>query len=235
MKLKQVLFVLVVSTLLLTSCNSREDVAHMNQDKMTKYVVDAIDEPITFVSVVGNPVDPVMTYIYKLEDRDITFEATSVITALGVDGARFGNYDEEIYIYYEEGIAKSDYYSTERLRIGNALDIDEEDENFVLSIINANNYKDIEKLAQYAVEIDALYAFNESKPERIVAINVGVLSFSNPGNSIEGPRFSTNENKRLSYEDVYSEMVEAYIAQLIQFDQTDDTIPEEVWRRYAKE
>lgn len=43
--------------------------------------------------------DFVMTYIYKLEDRDITFEATSVITALGVDGTRFGNYEEEIYIF----------------------------------------------------------------------------------------------------------------------------------------
>ncbi len=234
MKLKKVLFILVVSILLLTSCNSQEDVAHMNQDKMTKYVTDAIDEPVTFDSVVGNPEDPVMTYVYKLEDRDITFEATSVITALGVDGTRFGNYDEEIYIYYEEGIVKSDYYSTERLRIRNALEIDEEDENFVLSIINANNYEDINKLAQYAVELDMLYDFKEIKPERLVAINLGVLSFSNPGNSIEGPRFSTNEKKQLIYEDVYNEMVASYIAQLIQFDQTDEKIPEDVWKRYAK-
>lgn len=234
MKLNQVLLALVVSTILLTSCNSREDVTHMSQDQMTEYVMEAIDEPITFVSATGNAEDPVVTFIYKLDERDITFESTSVITAPGVDGSRFGNYDEEIYIYYEEGIAKSDYYSTERLRIGNALNIEEEDQNFVLSIINAKNYEDISKLAQYAVELDKLYGFNELKPDRMVPINIGALSFSDPGNSIEGPRFSTNEKKRLIYDEVYNEMVASYIAQLIQFDQTDETIPEEVWSQYAK-
>ncbi len=234
MKLKRVLFVLTVSTILLTSCNSREDVTHMSQDQMTEYVMEAIEEPISFVSATGNAEDPVVTYVYKLDDRDITFEATSIITALGVDGSRFGNYDEEIYIYYEEGIAKSDYYSQERVRIGNALDIDEEDENFVLSIINVENYEDIGKLAQYAVELDMLYGFNEIKPERMVPINLGALSFSAPGNSIEGPRFSVNNKSRLKYDEVYNEIVASYIAQLIQFDQTDETIPEAVWSRYEK-
>lgn len=234
MKLNQMLFALAVSAVLLTSCNSREDVTHMSQDQMTEYVMEAIDEPITFVSATGNAEDPVVTYVYKLGDRDITFEATSVITALGVDGSRFGNYDEEVYIYYEDGIAKSDYYSKERIRIGNALDVEEEDENFVLSIINVKNYEDIDKLAKYAVELDTLYGFNEIKPERMVHINLGALSFSDPGNSIEGPSFSTNKKNRLIYEDVYNEIVASYIAQLVQFDQMDETIPEEVWRQYAK-
>lgn len=234
MKLNKVLFALAVSTILLTSCNSRDDVTHMSQDQMTEYVMEAIEEPISFVSATGNAEDPVVTYVYKLDDRDITFEATSVITALGIDGSRFGNYDEEIYIYYEEGIAKSDYYSKERVRIGNALDIDEEDENFILSIINVENYEDIGKLAQYAVELDTLYGFNEIKPERMVPINLGALSFSDPGNSIEGPRFSVNNKSRLKYDEVYNEIVASYIAQLIQFDQTDETIPEAVWSRYEK-
>lgn len=234
MKLNQVLFALAISTILLTSCNSREDVTHMSQDQMTEYVMEAIDEPFTFISATGNAEDPVVTYVYELDERDITFEATSVITALGVDGSRFGNYVEEIYIYYEEGIAKSDYYSKERVRIGNALDIDEEDENFVLSIIKVKNYEDIGKLAQYAVELDTLYGFNEIKSERMVPINLGALSFSDPGNSIEGPRFSTNKKERLVYEQVYNEIVASYIAQLVQFDQMDETIPEAVWRQYVK-
>lgn len=234
MKLNQVLLALVVSTILLTSCNSREDVTHMSQEQMTEYVKEAIDEPITFVSTTGNAEDPVVTYVYKLDDRDITFEATSVITALGVDGSRFGNYNEEIYIYYEEGIAKSDYYSKERIRIGNALDIDEEDANFVLSMINVENYEDIGKLAQYAVELDTLYGFNEIKPDRMTPINLGALSFSDPGNSIAGTRFSTNKKERLVYEQVYNEIVASYIAQLTQFDQMDETIPEEVWNQYVK-
>ena len=99
MKANQVLFALAVSTILLTSCNSREDVTHMSQDQMTEYVMEAIDEPITFVSAKGNAEDPVVTYVYKLDERDITFEATSVITALGVDGSRFGNYDEEMQYF----------------------------------------------------------------------------------------------------------------------------------------
>lgn len=125
---------------------------------MTNYVKDAIGEELSLVSVDGKEEDSAITYLFKLDDRNITFEAASIISALFVDGSRFGNYKEEIYIKYEEGIAESEYYKNERLRIGNDLNLNEEDMNSGRAIINVDNYKDIDKLTQYAVELD-----NENK------------------------------------------------------------------------
>jgi hypothetical protein len=199
---------------------------------MINYVKDAISEDISLVSVDGKEDDSVMTYVFKLDDRNTTFTATSLIHAPFIDGSRFGNYQEEINIKYEEGIVESEYYITERLRIGNDLNINDEDLKFGLAIINVDNYKDIDKLTRYTVELDKLYAFNEKKPEHIMHINLGAISFSDPANSIDGPKFSVNEKDRLKHKDVYKELVKSYIMQLRKFGGYDNTIPENLWKQY---
>lgn len=228
------IFLLMLISLVLTSCNSRKDVQHISQKKMTDYVKNTIHEDISLVSVESDEYDNVITYIFKLDDRNMTFKVTSVIYALSIDGARFGNYNKEIYIYYEKGIVESEYYIAERLRIGNELNIEEKDRDFAYSTINVNNYKDIDKLAQYAIELDKLYSFNERKPNRVIHSDLGALSFSSPGTSIEGPKFSTNKKERLNYKDVYNEIVNSYLAQLVKFDLYDNTIPKDEWDQYNK-
>lgn len=232
MKKIHLIFLLYFIILVLTACNSHEDVKHISQKDMINYVKKAIGEDVSFVSVDGNEDDDVMTYVFNLDVRNVTFKATSVINAMFVDGSQFGNYKEEIYIYYEEGIAESEYYIAERLRIGNDLNINDDDMDYGLAAIYVDNYNDIEKVAQFAVKLDKLYAFNEKKPKLIKHIDVGAISFSDPGNSIAGPRFSTDINKRLNYKGVYKELVRSYIEQLKMFDQIDNKIPENVWNNY---
>jgi hypothetical protein len=199
---------------------------------MINYVKNAIGEDLSLLSVDGKEEDSVMTFVFTLDDRNITFTATSLINAPFIDGSRFGNYKEEIFIKYEEGIVESEYYKTERLRIGNDLNIKDEDMKFGLAIINVDNYKDIDKLTRYAVELDKLYAFNEKNPEQIMHINLGAISFSDSANSIDGPKFSINKKDRLKYKDVYKELENSYIMQLKKFGGYDNTIPENLWKQY---
>ena len=225
-------FLLFIGILLLTACNSREDVQHISQKDMVQYVKAAVGEEVSLVRVNGNDEDSVMTYEFKLNGRDATFTATSVISALSLDGAQIGNYSESIYIKYEEGIAESESYIAERARAAKELGIRDEDMKFGLSIIALDNYKDIDKAARFVVRLDELYAFNEKKPERIEHIDAGAISFHDPGNSIDGPRFSTNKNSRLKYKDVYSEIAASYIKQLKKFGDRDPEIPEKIWGKY---
>lgn len=234
MKAMPMILTLFVFSLLLTSCNAREDVQHVSPEKMTEYVKTVIREAISFVSVDGSEDTEVMTYLYRLDDRNVTFEVTSVISALGLDGSRFGNYKEEIYVYYEECIAESAFYKSERLRIGNELNIHEEDRNFSLAQISVHNYKDIEKLAHYAIALDNLYGFDERKPDRALHITLGALSFKDPGSAIEGPAFSTYQKGRLKYDVLYDSILNAYLKQLVAFDGIDESIPQDIWERYNK-
>lgn len=234
MKAMPMILTLFVFSLLLTSCNAREDVQHVSPEKMTEYVKAAIREEISFVSVDGSEDTEVMTYLYRLDDRNVTFEVTSVISALGLDGSRFGNYKEEIYVYYEEGIAESEFYISERQRIGAEMNIQEVGVDFSLAQINEHNYKDIDKLARYAIALDNLYGFDERKPDRVLHITLGALSFKGPGNAIEGPEFSTCQKERLKYDDVYDSILNAYLKQLVAFDGIDESIPQDIWERYNK-
>lgn len=213
----------------LSGCNSAEDVHHPTPEQMTRTVQAAIDEPVSFVRVETNEQDKPCTYIFNLDDRGVTFEARSIITAFSMDGTVFGNYYQETRIMYEEGIAESELYSAERARIAAGLDIEEEDLGYGLAVIHLKNYTDIEKLAEYAVAVDQLYAFKEKKPDQIHHIDLGALDFSDPGNSIAGAAFTTSDGMRLKYDRVVEDVTAAYIAQLKQFDQTDATIPTELW------
>jgi len=210
MKKIGIVFLLFISILFFTACNSREDVKHISEKDMIKYVKDAIGEDISLVSVDSNRGNSVMTYVFKLDDRDATFKATSAIDALHVDGSQFGNYEEEIYIKYEEGIAESEYYIAERARIAKELNVKEKDMEFGLAIIYVDNYEAIDKVAQFAVKLDELYAFKEKMPGLIQHIDMGAISFSETDTSIEGPKFTTNKKYRLKYKDVYNKIIKSY-------------------------
>lgn len=237
--------------MLFTACNSREEVKHIGRDDMVNYVADAVGEDITLVGVEGSEADSVMTYIFKIDERDVTFTASSVISALFIDGSQFGNYREEIYIGYEEGIAESEYYIAERLKIAEEFSIEEKDNDYSLAVVGIKNYDDIDRLAQYTVAVDKLYAFNEKEPDSIAHISIGVISFNDSGLdaalkaemepfsdannsndnscSVEGPMLSTSEKHRLKYKDVYGEIVSAYVTQMKQFSLYDSTIPDDIW------
>jgi len=232
MKKIGIVFLLFISIILFPACNSIEDVKHKSEKDMINYVKGAIGEDISLVSVDSNYDNSLMTYVFKLDDRNATFKATSVISALSIDGEQFGNYKENIYIKYEEGIAESEYYIAERLRIEEELNIKGKYKKIGLAIIYVDNYEDIDKVAQYALKLDELYAFNEKKPECMQHINLGAISFSDTESAIDGPKFSTNKKHRLRYKDVYNEIVKSYIIQLKKFGIYDNTIPDNIWRKY---
>ncbi|MDP4177614.1 MAG: hypothetical protein Q8900_04650 [Bacillota bacterium] len=232
MKKIKIIIVLLISILLLSACNSRQDVKHISQKDMVKYVKDAIGEKVSLVSVDGSENRDVMTYVFQLDSRNITFKATSIISGLSIDGAQIGDYKEEINIKYEEGIAESEYYINKRSQIAKDLNINDEDMEFGLAIVHVNNYEDINKISQFAIKLDKLYAFNEKKPDNIIHIDLGSISFSDPGNAIEGPQFSKSKNKRLKYNNVYNEIVDSYIKQLKKFNDCDNTIPKNICNKY---
>ena len=222
----------VFAFLALAACNSREDVKHISQNKMVKYVQSAIDEDISLISVEGTEQDNKVTYTFNLDNRDITFTATSCIGAMFIDGSQFGNFNEDIYIEYEEGIADS--YLTKSSEIAQKYDIDDVHSEVVSPTIHVTNYEDIEKVAKFVIELDELYAFKENKTNRIEHIRVGTVAFSDPGNSIEGPMFSTNDRDRLKYSDVYNEILDEYTKQLKKFSAWDDTIPDKIWSEHQE-
>lgn len=251
-----IICMLCISFLLFASCNSREDVKHSSQDEIINYVADAIGEDISLVGVEGSETDPMITYTFMIDTRNVTFTASSVISALFIDGSQFGNYGEEIYIKYEEGIAESEQYIAERLKIAEKFSIEEVDNDYGSAVIEIKNYNDIDRLAQYTVAVDHLYGFKEDEPDSVSHIGIGVISFNDIGLnatisaeteafdnasnssastnscSIDGPLLSTNEKNRLKYEHVYDYIVSAYVTQMKQFNLFDRTIPDHIWNSY---
>lgn len=227
----QLIFWVFMLGFCLSGCNTADDVHHPTPEKMTRMVQAAIDEPVSFVRVETNEQDNPRIYIFSLDERGVTFEARSMITAFSMDGTVFGNYYQETRIMYEEGIAESELYSSERARIAEGVDIEEEDLGYGLAIVHLKNYTDIEKLADYAVAIDQLYTFTEKKPDQIHHIDLCALDFSDPSNSIAWPVFTTSDWGRLKHDRVVEDVTAAYIAQLKQFNQTDATIPTDLWEK----
>jgi hypothetical protein len=215
----------------LCGCNSADDIHHPSPEKMTRIVQSAVDEPVSLVRVDENKNNNTTSYFYNLDDRGITFRVQSAISAFNMDGTVFGNYYQETTIQYEEDIIESQTDRYERSRIAAELGIVEEDLGYGLAIIHLKNYADIEKLADFAVALDQLYAFKEKKPDQIHHLDLGAVVFSDPDTSIAGPIFSTNSRDRLTQKQVVQQMAAAYIAQLKHFNLVDASIPAEVWNK----
>ena len=99
--LKVILILIVMITI--TGCNSREDVEHLSQKELIKYVEKNITEEIQFIEINTQDVENYI-YTFKLVDRDINFKVEDLIInhGMNVDGSQF--YDD-----YKRLIVLKDY------------------------------------------------------------------------------------------------------------------------------
>lgn len=232
--LKAILILIVMITI--TGCNSREDVEHLSQKDLIKYVENNITEEIQFIESNTQDVDNYI-YTFKLIDRNINFKVEDSIRnhGLNIDATQF--YDD-----YKRTIIFNDYIKSildnleqKRLNILSKYNFEEKYYNHGAHVITVTDYTDLSNLSKYIVELDNLYKFNIKDVEKIGLGNddlADVISFSKTESAIEGISYSTSEKTRLKYDKVYKELEEQYIKQLKQFNLTDETIPNNVWNKY---
>lgn len=234
-KILKVILILVV-IMAITGCNSRDDVEHLSQDGLIKYVENNITEEVQFVEVNIQDVDNYI-YTFKLIDRDINFEVYDSIRnyGLSIDGS-------QIYDHYKRSISFNDYVVSimenlehDRLNILNKFNFEEKYYDYGAHVITIEDYTDLSNLCKYIVELDSLYMFNIKSVKKIGLTNdvlADVISFSKTDSSIEGIAYSTNKNARLTYNIVFNQLEEQYVKQLKKFNLTDDTIPNDIWDKY---
>lgn len=232
--LKAILILIIMITI--TGCNSREDVEHLSQKDLIKYVEKNITEEIQFIESNTQDVDNYI-YTFKLVNRNINFNVEDSIRnhGLNIDASQF--YDD-----YKRTIIFTDYIKSilynleqERLNILNKYNFEEKYYNYGAHVITVNDYTDLSNLSKYIVELDNLYQFNVKdigKTELGLADFADVISFSKTESAIEGVSYSTNNKTRLKYDKVYNQLEEQYIKELKQFNLTDETIPQNVWNKY---
>ncbi len=178
--LKIVLLLLLCLLLwIVTGCNSRKDVFLSSEDEITDYVESVIEEPVRYVRTVEFEEHSSALYIYVLQDREIEFEVEARIEADSFEALQLSNYHEVIKIKYEEAIMYDDFYVEERLKLAEKYDVldefDDERAHPYFSI-KIEEFSDLEKIAKYIKEVDALYFFMERKPEKVEHIDINLYA-----------------------------------------------------------
>lgn len=234
---KVVLAVLFLITI--TGCNSREDVEHLSGKELIKLVENTVKEDVEYVEKNTDNEDRYV-YTFSLVNRNIDFKVYDSIEnyGLNIDGSQF--YDK-----YKNIISFSNYFKSiienlelERLNILNKYNFEEEYYNFGRHNITIKDYSELSDVSKYIVEIDALYNFNIKKGKKIEFNNelmTDTISFSKTACGIGGIPYSTSENSRLTYKEVYKELERLYVERLKWFNLTDDTIPQDIWNKYTIE
>ena len=230
------IFLVLVFMIIITGCNSREDVEHLSQKDLINYVKNNITEEIQFIEKNTQDTDKYI-YTFKLVDRNINFEVRDYIhnSGLNIDATQF--YDD-----YKRSIIFNDYVISilnnseqQRLNILSKYNFEEIYYDSIGShIITIKDYEDLANLSKYIVEVDNLYQFNIRDINKIELWNVDladVIIFSKTDSSIDGISYSTNKKARLKYDSVYKQLEEQYIRQLKNFNLDDDTIPQSVWNK----
>lgn len=233
--IKVILMLIVVITI--TACNSREDVEHLSQKDLIKYVEKNITEEIQFIESNTQDVDNYI-YTFKLVDRNINFQIRDYIhnSGLNIDATQFYDNYERSIIFNDYVLSILNNLEQRRLSIKNKYNFEEiYYDNIGSHIITIKDYTDLSNLSKYIVELDNLYQFNIKDIEEIELWNVDladVISFSKTQSAIEGISYSTSEKTRLKCDKVYKQLEEQYVKQLKQFNLTDETIPNDIWNKY---
>ena len=248
MKTVKIVFFVCAFLFLLAGCNSIEDVKHLTEKQMQKYVQNRIGEEVELISVNGDigGNDPV-TYQFNIVDRDIEFEALAYKFVSGIDLMRLGNYKLEIYIGYEESVKA--HYQTESAKLAEkynlAYELQKSDSGETTGIAKTfiGSYDDIDDLADFFIELDRLYAFelkskyfkSELKVGNIMGLGVGVIHFFSSSYEFSGPDFSHSHKARLERDELKEALTKKYVLSLKADDKRDPTIPQEVWDKYNLE
>lgn len=233
--IKVILMLIVMITI--TGCNSREDVEHLSQEELIKYVKNNITEKVEFIESNTENTDNYI-YTFKLVDRNINFKIKDYIynNGLNIDATQFYDKYERSIIFNDYVLSIVNNLEEKRLSIKNKYNIEEIYYSKIGShIITIKDYTDLSNLSKYIVELDNLYQFNIKdikKTELKDSILVDTIRFSKNYSSIESIPYSTSKKARLKYDKVYKQLEERYIQQLKQFNITDNTIPNDIWNKY---
>ncbi|MDR1689061.1 MAG: hypothetical protein LBS21_10685 [Clostridiales bacterium] len=237
MKILKAILLLFLATSL-TGCekyNDKDDVKHLSEKEITKYVSERVFEDISLTDTQtkdnGN-----LEYTFNINSRDIPFTVDSVIDApyFSVDLTDFfrtGDYYLDIRIHYFDSIV--DYYKSESQNSAKERGIDLTADGD----IKINNFSGIKNAAEYIAELDRLYAFNASwettRRELTAKIYINDLRYDNQYNSsvsfyIESVPFSASNETRLEFDKVYEHLINEYIREVKRYGVSDATIPTEI-------
>lgn len=233
----KIILIIIISITLFVGCNKREDVNHMSEKQLIKYVDDTIGEPIKYLRKDTSNEDQYV-YTFLLTERDTNFDVYDGIynNGINIDLAQFtDHYVRIIDLDYIKNIIDGLRYKRYELSVNYNIN-EEYDSNTSSYLIRLNNYLDIPNLSKYLVEIDKLYSFNIDKPKNLNLEEFNfelenVISFVDKS-SITAKRFSFDNKSRLKYEEVYDYIVSEYIYELKRFDLIDETIPKKIWDKY---
>lgn len=223
--------ILCLVVLLLSGCNSREDVKYLTPEEMTEYVQERVGEEIELVSVVADESKDRIDYVYNIVSRDIDFEVSARKWAPTIDGAVFGNYTLAISIKYTEGVKK--HYQAEGGKLAEVYNLRYQLLKNAVGYITVDAYSDIDNLTDFIIALDRLYALE------IIDIpfddeTVGFIKFSDRC-SIGGVSFSRDSNSRLNRDTLKEKIIEKYVIGLKMADLTDSAIPKDIWDKYSSE
>ena len=230
MKTAKAVAVLCIVFSLLVSCNKKSDVKHLSPDEMFEYVQSVIGEEIALVNVDGEEPDNRITYIFNIVSRDIDFEVEATKAVHNLNGLRLGNYKLVITIRYITGIKQ--HYREESAQLAEKYNVKYNLRNSVSARITVNSYDDIDKLTDFMIVLDRLYAFDIIKPDAIASLTHNEAIYFDSC-SVIAPVYSTDRNKRLNREDLKEEIIKRYVAALKSAGRTDIAIPRELLEKYG--
>ncbi len=223
-------------SVVMTGCNSREDVSLSSVEEITDYVESVIDEPIRYISTTEYKEHSFASYIYLLEERNIEFEVEAHIRADFFEALQLSNYKEEIEIGYEKAIVNDDYYVEERLKTAEKYDVpdiyhnEERDSYFYLKF---NEFSELENITKYIKDVDELYSFKEKKTEK--AEHIHIYLFSNKVGAIYTSatgghfQFSKTKQDEIKEEELLEQLQIMYVYFGDFRDCKDNSIPDELW------
>jgi len=239
-KTRRIVMVLCVLLFLLAGCNSIEDVKHLTEKQMLKYVQDRIGEEVELISVNGDigGNDPV-TYQFVIVDRDIEFEVSAHKFVSGIDLMRLGNYKLLIYLRYIEDV-KAHYQAesaklAEKYQVGYELHIAENGKVTSFAETTVGSYNDIDSLTDFFIELDKLYAFELKPKDKASNIGFSGIYFSSSEDLFYGPDFSRSHKARLERDELKEALTKKYVLSLKADDKRDPAIPQKVWDKYNLE
>ena len=193
---------------------------HTEGTELEKRVQKALGEKVAFVS---SRIDGELEKnTFSFDDREGTFEVISYVFT-DVQGKE----QEDLLIYYEEGIQASDHYRASRAELAKEYGVDDSYSGVGSAQITLREYADLEKAARFICALDRLYGFKETDPDACVHIHSGSVSL--PLASAEYVPFSYSEETRLKEEDVLRQLKYNYILNLKRFGLSDESVPEEDW------
>ena len=193
---------------------------HTEGKELEDRVQKALGEKVAFVS---SRIDGELEKnTFSFADREGTFEVISYVFT-DVQGKE----QEDLLIYYEEGIQASEQNRARRSELAAEYGIDDKYDGIGSAMITLTGYADLSKTAEFICALDRLYAFKETDPDACVHITGGSVSL--PLASAESVPLSYSEETRLKKEDVLKQLQYNYILNLKRFGLTDENVPEADW------